>query len=376
MVERARPDFRQVLSRSTLSISQAGYNTVVDLLRAGTRAVLVPFEAGHETEQRLRAERLQARGLARVIPEADLSTEHLVETVRAALLDPPPASHTVRLDGAERSVELIASLPGPRTGRRSYDWSALDQAFRRAGDTGTPLNLWWRDDDAVADTPALRRLLALSRHYRAPVALAVVPQALDPSLASILGAEDETCALVHGYAHANHAPPGEKKAEFGAHRPLPVRAEEAAAGLEVSRAALGSKLLPVFVPPWNRVAPDLLSALREAGYHAISTFGDRAAREPVAGLLQINAHVDPIDWHGSRSLREPAQVIGQFAAAVQRRIGSGIDEPVGLLTHHLVHDEAIWSFCEALLERIERNNVRFSLAATLFCDKNRIAVER
>ena len=64
-VERARPDFRRLLARAAVSVSQAGYNTVVDLLRTGVRAVLVPFEAGRETEQRLRAECLQSLGLAR-----------------------------------------------------------------------------------------------------------------------------------------------------------------------------------------------------------------------------------------------------------------------------------------------------------------------
>ena len=55
-VERARPDFRALLAGAELSVSQSGYNTVVDLLRCGAPAVLVPFEAGHETEQRLRAD--------------------------------------------------------------------------------------------------------------------------------------------------------------------------------------------------------------------------------------------------------------------------------------------------------------------------------
>ena len=77
-VERARPDFRALLAGAELSVSQSGYNTVVDLLRCGVQAVLVPFEAGHETEQRLRAERLKALGLAEVIPEEELSPETLV----------------------------------------------------------------------------------------------------------------------------------------------------------------------------------------------------------------------------------------------------------------------------------------------------------
>ncbi len=42
IVERARPDFRALLAGAALSVSQAGYNTVLDLLRSGCPAVLVP----------------------------------------------------------------------------------------------------------------------------------------------------------------------------------------------------------------------------------------------------------------------------------------------------------------------------------------------
>ncbi|WP_276469434.1 glycosyltransferase family protein, partial [Methylobacterium crusticola] len=83
-VERARPDFRALLAGAALSVSQAGYNTVVDLLRSGCPALLVPFEAGHETEQRLRAETLAARGLARVLPEAELGPARLADAAAAA----------------------------------------------------------------------------------------------------------------------------------------------------------------------------------------------------------------------------------------------------------------------------------------------------
>ena len=38
-----------------LSISQSGYNTVCDVLQAGCRAIYVPFAAGGETEQTVRA---------------------------------------------------------------------------------------------------------------------------------------------------------------------------------------------------------------------------------------------------------------------------------------------------------------------------------
>src|SRR5262250_1561890 len=59
IVERARPDFAALLARASISVSQAGYNTVLDVIRNGARPVLVPFAEQGETEQTMRAERLR-----------------------------------------------------------------------------------------------------------------------------------------------------------------------------------------------------------------------------------------------------------------------------------------------------------------------------
>ncbi len=85
VVERARPDFRALLARARLSISQAGYNTVLEVLAAGIPAVVAPFAAGSETEQSLRAGLLAERGALTVVDEAALGPETLAAAVRAAL---------------------------------------------------------------------------------------------------------------------------------------------------------------------------------------------------------------------------------------------------------------------------------------------------
>ena len=110
-VERARPDFRALLARAAVSVSQAGYNTAVDLLRAGVAAVLVPFEAGHETEQRLRAECLAALGLARLLPEAELAPATLAERVRMQL-----AARRAAATGDQARRRRTNRRPGRGTG--------------------------------------------------------------------------------------------------------------------------------------------------------------------------------------------------------------------------------------------------------------------
>jgi predicted glycosyltransferase len=367
-VERARRDFRAILGRAAVSVSQAGYNTVVDLLRSRTRAVLVPFEAGHETEQRLRADRLAALGFADIVPEAELAPERLSDAIRLAASRDRPIPDPPSLAGARRSVEIVKEFVGPSLANvTTFDWSPLDEAIARAGDAGVCPSFWWRDDDAVAETPALRRLLALSRTFSVPAALAVIPARTMPSLAACLIEDGNIGALVHGLSHANHAPKGEKKAEFGANRTLDAMLPEVADALAQARQKLGPVLLPVFVPPWNRIAPELVPTLPGLGFRGLSIFNDRRAGGP-SGLVEINAHIDPIDWHGTRSLLEPNGLIAATAGAVSRRITGQAEpeEPIGLLTHHLVQDEPVWFFCEALLERLLRNKVRFPNIARFF----------
>jgi predicted glycosyltransferase len=373
VVERVRPDFRTLLVGAAVSVSQAGYNTAVDLLRARVPAVLVPFEAGHETEQRLRAECLAKLGIARVLPESDLSADALAAQVRAALTQPHRPAPGVDLDGAEATVALIERLARPaapaRRGAAAYDWSLLDDALRRAADAGVTIRCWWRDDDAVAHTPALDRLLGLAKDFGVPVALAAIPGRIESSLARRLAAERGAAVLVHGLTHANHAPAMEKKAEFGPGRVLETLASEAAAALLGATAALGSKLVPVFVPPWNRIAPGLVHRLPGLGYTGLSTLGSRTAREPAPGLVQVNTHLDLIDWRGSRGLLPPEMLVRQLAAAVSARVDRrpDADEPIGLLTHHLIHDEALWAYCAALLERLARHaNLRYPSPRALF----------
>lgn len=114
---RFRGDFGALLAAARLSVSQAGYNTVSDVLRAGCRSVLVPFATGGETEQSFRAARLAELGLAAVLPEKDLSGRALARAVEAALAGPRPGEHPLALEGAKRSAELLRDALADR-GRR------------------------------------------------------------------------------------------------------------------------------------------------------------------------------------------------------------------------------------------------------------------
>ncbi len=367
-VDRARPDFPELLCSAGLSISQAGYNTVLDLAAAGIRSVLVPYSAGSEQEQTIRAEALAQAGLARVVPEADLDVASLVSAIRQSLDGPAPDWSVLSLDG---DVRAVAAIHGIATEKQAINraWRRLNKLLERSEASGRHLDLWIRDDDAAEDTPELRKFLSLLAKHGVPAALAAIPAAVSASLALLLEDHRQIAILQHGYAHNNHAPDGEKSAEFGPHRALAEMELDVARGWKRLDDAFGSRALPVFVPPWNRIAPDLALRLPSIGILGLSTFGLAGEAAANADVLQRNSEWDPIDWRGHRGLKPRALVLDQLCDLIETRLGqegSGV-QPIGLLTHHLIHDGWLHEFLSELVSRLAQSrSVRFLAAAQVF----------
>ena len=245
-------------------------------------------------------------------------------------------------------------------------WQALVDEVARWRDAGRIAEIWWRDDDAVDVGESLDRLLAIARDTALPLALAVVPARATEALARRLALEPGIDVLQHGYAHANHALPPEKKAELGLQRPAMMTLGELGTGWMALERLFGPRALPVMVPPWNRIAPVLVPTLPEIGYRGLSTFGPRPRVHPVRGLLQVNTHVDLIDWKGGRIFAGEDRVLaGLVAALSQARGGDG--EPVGILSHHLAMDAGAWDFLVSLCERTKSlESIRVRSARDLF----------
>ncbi|MCP3056930.1 polysaccharide deacetylase family protein [Aurantimonas marianensis] len=219
-------------------------------------------------------------------------------------------------------------------------------ALEAARAAGRMTVFWWRDDDARRPTEPLTRLLALRRAAGVPLALAVIPDGIEAGLAEALSGDEAVAVLLHGWRHANHAPEGQKRSEFGDHRPIGVMLDEAAAGRAALAGLFPGRFLPAFVPPWNRIGEGVRARLAEAGLPGLSTFGRTAS----AGLHRLNTHLDLMNWREARG-RTPAEADRLLAAEIDRRLDSGGDgEPIGLLSHHLQHDEAAWALLGALLE--------------------------
>ncbi len=232
------------------------------------------------------------------------------------------------------------------------DWKALaDELDRWAGD-GRTATLWWRDDDATRPSAALDRLLELRAGAGAPLSLAVIAATAGRAAAERIAADAEIDVLQHGYAHRNHAPPGERKSELGPERPADAALDELCRGRRRLAGLFGGRALDVLVPPWNRIADELVGRLPGAGFTGLSAYGPRRGARAAPGLRQINTHIDIIDWRGTRGfVGDEAALSLALGHLRARRAGAADgDEPTGLLSHHLVHDEAAWRFVGAFLE--------------------------
>jgi hypothetical protein len=221
-------------------------------------------------------------------------------------------------------------------------WAALHAALDAVGERGDSIRLWWRDDDAGRDRPELTRLLELADCHDLPLALAVVPMWLEDGAQAGIAASRQATVLQHGFAHVDHAPPNAKSIELGG-RVLDAVIAELDRGRNILQDAFGSAFLAVLVPPWNRLDPGLIDRLSACGFIGLSTFGRRSLPELAPGLAQVNTHLDPIDWRGTRLF------VGEVAALTRLVAMLDADEPIGILSHHLAMDEAGWAFLDRLL---------------------------
>jgi predicted deacetylase len=225
---------------------------------------------------------------------------------------------------------LIAVVLGPELAR----WKAAGHAPA----------FWWRDDDARRVTPALDRLLGLSVRFEAPITIAAVP---DGDIAVLV----KTCRIlpgvelaIHGFRHENRAPPGWPSGEVNDLDRLADVMSDLGTAIDMFRRAGVTPRL--FVPPWNNAHPVLKQALRLRGL-SLSCYGEmRSEAEPG----RVDAHLDVMRWKPQARFRGALRFLLRARRLLAERRAKGAwDQPLGLLTHHLDHDESAWAFLEAFL---------------------------
>ncbi|GAB4538210.1 MAG: polysaccharide deacetylase family protein [Roseibium sp.] len=211
---------------------------------------------------------------------------------------------------------------------------------------GRKVRFWWRDDDAIQPTPALERMLGIAGRHGVGLALAVIPKTATEALAERLAGETRVFVLQHGWQHRNFQRKdlGEKAAELGSRRDPDELMAELAGGRDRLETLFGDGFVPAMVPPWNRIAPEISRRLPGIGLPGLSTF--TWLHFPRAH--QVQSHVDILKW------KKQVRFIGWESARLRfdlqftRRRNTG-GEPLGLLTHHLAHDEGCFEFLEEFL---------------------------
>ena len=103
------PDLIAEMRGAAVSLSQCGYNTALDIVRAGVPALVVPYGAEREDEQRNRARRLEELGAMRCLLESQMTPATLAAELSATLTFQPRAN-ALQLDGASATAELLYGL--------------------------------------------------------------------------------------------------------------------------------------------------------------------------------------------------------------------------------------------------------------------------
>ncbi len=206
--------------------------------------------------------------------------------------------------------------------------------------------LWWRDDDARAPNEALDKLLELSRRHGAPLTLAAIA---GPHLAALVRRVEVEPAIeiaVHGFKHINRQPAGRGFGEVVPEDSLEwVRAQLRATVMAFHKAGAKPTL---FVPPWNHLTSQLIAAIDDSCLTAMSAFGE--ARGSGEGFVRLDTHLDVLRWKGGGRFRGRWRFLSRMRRLMaQRRISGQWDEPMGLLTHHMDHDAATWTFLDQFL---------------------------
>jgi peptidoglycan/xylan/chitin deacetylase (PgdA/CDA1 family) len=237
------------------------------------------------------------------------------------------------------------------TATQAPQWDALQRELDLWAAKRRKLVFWWRDDDAWTATPALDQLLDTAARFDMPLALAVIPVGADAALEARLARAERVRVFQHGWDHVNRADPG-RPAELSETRDPNEVENQLGEGRRRLSSLFGARCLPILVPPFNQLSRHLDRAVEAVGYRFISSQGDFAGLP----LPSRNTHLDVIDWQRNAAA-DPGVIVRLALAALKlRRLGLvPAASPVGMVTHHLAHDTAVWELVEDLLRRLRQH---------------------
>jgi predicted glycosyltransferase len=114
-------NFLQKLNQAYVSVSMAGYNTIMDLLVTQTAAVVIPFEGTGETEQMARSELLAKANIVQLLKNTDLSADNLKHCIGRAL-ENSQTKPVLEINnaGAQNSADLLIDWAQEQLHKATY----------------------------------------------------------------------------------------------------------------------------------------------------------------------------------------------------------------------------------------------------------------
>lgn len=378
-VRRFTSAFESLMQQAALSISMAGYNTCMNILTTGTRALVWPFTGHKNDEQTIRAQKLERRGLLTLLEPADLDPEQLTEKIFLSLSRSNVRTpHSINTNGGRETALAIERLASQPYGRTLDANTALGSALvrqpgqwitelRRFLDTkeseGRDFHLFLRDDDVDEDEDSLKHLLDLTLARGVPMNLEIIPGRLTPdctaTLKNVLRADRTLLSLdQHGWMHLNHEIEG-RKCEFGPSRSLSHQQADIARGKAILESTFEDCFYPAFTPPWNRCTTDTYRVLDELGFQVFSK--DRGKERVVEyRFTEISTTLDLYTWKAGARMKSAHEIVRELMVQLDTL------PVVGLLLHHKVMTAEAFSFLDQILcELMHRSVVQVHTFRTL-----------
>lgn len=362
ILRRYTAHFLSYMEKADLSISMAGYNTCMNILATGVRALVLPFTGGENNEQTIRADKLEALRIVTVIRPHELQPDRLAEKI-VQCLKKEQVTSTLDLHGVEKTAVFLTDLLkkqdstgqstvglSPNVCHKMVGFNVLETELRpyleQFQEGEKEINIFLRDDDVDEDEETLRHLLDISLSFSVPLNLEIIPGRLTASAKKLLKEHNRFHSTLlelhqHGWQHCNHEREG-KKCEFGISRSFHQQREDIAKGKALLEKTFGDRFYPVFTPPWNRCTEETFKVLDELGFKVLSKDQNK---QLVTGysFKEISTTLDLYRWKGNRTMKSPDEITKALISQIERL------KTLGILLHHKVMDEHAFAFLQSLL---------------------------
>lgn len=108
-IRRYTPYLLSYMKKAEISISMSGYNTMMNVLTTGVRAMVLPFTGNQDREQTIRAEKLSNLGVVKLISPNDLQADNFALKI-INYLEEQPNKISFDFAGVEKTAALLKNL--------------------------------------------------------------------------------------------------------------------------------------------------------------------------------------------------------------------------------------------------------------------------